>query len=156
MAGICLAWILAGCVAAVILGEKANLLLRTPFPHSPEILAQKADEMIQSFGYTVPPADRAYHFGLDYDYLTYAEKQGKPAVYRDQLAKGQPPLISFRYRQSPENLIVSSPFSSDVSRDDPPPIVSGTIGLSLDQRGRLLQLEAIPAKWRKIFGACSL
>jgi hypothetical protein len=142
-AGICLAWILAGCVAAVILGEKGNILQRTPFPHSPEILAQKAHEMIQSFGYTAPLADRAHDFSIDTAYLTYAEKQGKPAAYRDQLAKGQPPLIHFWYRQSPEPLIVSTPFSY-VSPDDPPPIVSGMIGLSLDPQGRLLQLDAVP------------
>jgi serine/threonine-protein kinase len=167
-AGICLAWILAGCVAAVILGEKANILLQTPFPHSPEILAQKANEMIQGFGYTARFADRAYHFSFDYDYVTYAEKQGKPAAYQDQLAKGQPPLIYFLYRQSPEPLIVSSPFSSDVSRDDPPPIVSGMIGLSLDPRGRLLQLDAVPPQmeenssspapfdWKALFTAAGL
>jgi serine/threonine-protein kinase len=167
-AKICLAWILAGCVAAAILGEKANLLLRTPFPHSPEILAQKANEMIQSFGYTAPFADRAYHFSFDTAYQTYAEKQEKPAAYRDQLAKGQPPLIYFRYRQSPEPLIERSPLGSDVSRDDPPPIVSGMIGLSLDPRGRLLQLDAVPPQmeenssspapfdWKALFTAAGL
>ncbi len=115
-AGICLAWILAGCVAAVILGEKANILQRTPFPHSPEILAQKADEMIQSFGYTAPLADRAYNFTFDTAYQTYAEKHGKPGAYLDQLAKGQPPPIHFWYRQSPELLMVSSPFQLCLSR----------------------------------------
>ena len=113
-AGICLAWIVTGCVAAVILGEEANILQRTPFPHSPEILAQKADEMIQSLGYTAPLGDRAYNFRFDTAYLNYADKQAKPAAYRDQLARGQPPLIYFWYRQSPEQLIVSS-FSSHVS-----------------------------------------
>jgi serine/threonine-protein kinase len=166
-AGICLAWILAGCVAAVILGEKANILQRTPFPHSPEVLAQKADEMIQSFGYTAPRADSAYDFSFDTAYLTYAEKQGRPAAYRDQLAKGQPPLIHLWYRQSPEPLIETSPFSY-VSPDDPPPIVSGMIGLSLDPQGHLLQLDAVPPKieenastpgpfdWKALFTAAGL
>ena len=99
-AGICLAWILVGMAAAVIMGAKANVLLKTPFPNSPEILAQKAQEMIQSFGYSAPPGDRAYRFSYDLVYQAYAEKQGKPAAYRDQLAKGQPPLIYFWYRQS--------------------------------------------------------
>jgi hypothetical protein len=49
-ASFCLAWILVGLVAAVILGVKANVIERTPLPDSPEILAQKAREMIQSFG----------------------------------------------------------------------------------------------------------
>lgn len=89
-AGICLAWILVGLVAVVIPCAKANLLRRTPFPHSPEILAQKAREMIQSFGYAAPPADRAYRFSYDTGYRNYAEKQGKPAVYRD-------PRLLFRW-----------------------------------------------------------
>src|SRR5208282_2099931 len=103
----------------------------------------KAGEMIQSFGYAAPPADRAYEFSFDTAYRTYTERQGKPAAYRDQLANGQPPLIYFWYRQSPQPLVVSSPFSY-VSREDPPPIVSGMIELSLDPRGRLLQLDAVP------------
>ena len=167
IAGICLAWILAGCVAAVILGYKANILRQTPFPHSPEILAQKADEMIQSFGFTARLVDHAFNFSFDTAYLTYAEKQGKPSAYRDQLAKGQPPLIHFWYRQSPEPLIVSSPFS-DVSPDDPTPIVCGMIGLSLDPQGRLLQLDAVPPQieerrsapgpfdWKALFTAAGL
>src|SRR5271169_6877812 len=119
---ICLAWILAGLVTAVILGGKANELQRTPFPHSPEILAQKAREMIQSFGYAAPPADRAYEFSYDTAYKTYAEKQGKPTAYRDQLAKGQPPLIYFWYRQTPQPLVASNPDGA-VSPEDPPPVV---------------------------------
>jgi serine/threonine-protein kinase len=166
-AGICLAWILAGGVAAVILAAKANILQRTPLPHSTEILAQKADEMIQSFGYTAPLADRAYNFSFDTAYLTYAEKQETPAAYRDQLAKGQPPAIHFWYRQSPEPLIVTTPFSY-VSPEDPPPIVSEMIGLSLDPQGRLLQLDAVPPQkeekpsapapfdWKALFTAAGL
>jgi hypothetical protein len=166
-AGICLAWILVGLVAAVILGAKANVLHRIPFPYSPEILAQKAGEMIQSFGYAAPPADRAYQFSFDTAYRSYAERQGKPAAYRDQLAKGQPPLIHFWYRQSPQPLVVNSP-SSYVSPEDPPPMVSGMIGLSLDPQGRLLQLDAVPPQvednlsppapfdWKALFTAAGL
>ncbi len=166
-AGICLAWILVGLVAAVILGAKSNVLHRTPVPYSPEILAQKAGEMIQSFGYSAPPADRAYEFTYDAAYQNYAENQGKPAAYRDQLAKGQPPLIYFWYRQSPHALVVNSPFG-DVSPKDPPPIVSGMIGLSLDPQGRLLKLDAVPPQieekssapapfdWKALFTAAGL
>ena len=166
-AGICLAWILVGLVAVVILGAKANVLRQTPFPYPPEVLAQKAGEMIQSFGYTTSNADRAYQFSRDTGYQAYAERQGKPAAYRDQLSKGQPPLIHFWYRQSPEPLIVSSPFSV-VSAEDPPAIVPGMIGLSLDPQGRLLQLDAVPPQveekpsapapfdWKALFTAASL
>jgi hypothetical protein len=140
---------------------------KTPFPNSPEILAQKAHEMIQSFGYHAPPADRAYRFSYDLVYRAYAEKQGKPAAYRDQLAKGQPPLIYFWYRQSPQPLVVSSPFDN-VSPDDPPAIVPGMMGLNLDPQSRLLQLDAVPPQieenpsapapfdWKALFTAAGL
>ncbi len=50
--GICVAWILAGLVAAAVLGGKTNLLTKTPFPKSPAVLEQKAQDVIQSLGYT--------------------------------------------------------------------------------------------------------
>jgi predicted Ser/Thr protein kinase len=165
-AGICLAWILVGLVAATILAAKANVLRKTPFPNSPEILAQKAREIIRSFGYAAPVADRAYEFSFDTAYQTYAEKKGNPAAYRDRLARGQPPLIYFWYRQSPRPLVVSG--LGYVSADDPPPLVSGMIGLSLDPEGRLLQLDAVPPQveenpslptpfdWKALFIAADL
>ena len=57
--GICVAWILAGLVAAAVLGGKTLLLTKTPFPKAPAILEQKAQDVIQSLGYTGPPTDRA-------------------------------------------------------------------------------------------------
>jgi hypothetical protein len=102
---------------------------------------QKAREMIQSFGYAAPPADRAYEFSYDSAYDAYAEMQRNPAAYRDHLAKGQPPLIYFWYRQSPQPLVASGPA---VSPGDPAPIISGMIGLNLDTQGRLLHFDAVP------------
>jgi predicted Ser/Thr protein kinase len=166
-AGICLAWIVVGLVAAVILNAKANVLQQTPFPHSPEILAQKAQEMLQTFGYVARPADRAYEFSYDAGYRNYAEKQEKPAEFRDQLAKGQPPIIYFWYRQSPQPLVARSP-DGVVSPVDPPPIVSGMIGLNLDPLGRLLRLDVVPPQleekpsqpstlnWQSLFTAAGL
>jgi len=166
-ASFCLAWILVGLVAVLILNAKVNVLRQTPFPHSPEILAQKAREMLESFGYAAPPADQAYEFAYDTGYRSYAEKQEKLSASRDQLAKGQPPLIDFWYRQSPQPLIVSSPFGY-VSPKDPPPIVSGMIGMGLDPKGHLLQLDAVPPQveqepfapgafdWKPLFAAAGL
>jgi serine/threonine-protein kinase len=142
-AGICLVWILAGLAAVAIVGGKTNLLQRTPFPNSREILAQKAREMIQSFGYAAHPADRAYEFGFDTAYQAYAEKQDNPAAYREQLAKGQPPLIYFWYRQSPQPLVADG-LTGAVSPADPPPLISGMVGLNLDPQARLLQLDVVP------------
>lgn len=139
-----LALILVGLVGALVLGARTSVFAKTPFESSPDVLTRKARDLIQSFGYSAPPADRAYGFVLDTDYENYAERQEKPAVYRDQLARGQPPLVRFWYRQSPQTL---APFNSTddiVSRTDPPPINSGMVGLDLDPEGRLTRFDAVP------------
>jgi hypothetical protein len=166
---ICLALILVGLAAAVVLGAKANVLRQTPFENSPDVLAKKARDLIQSFGYAAPPADRAYGFLFDLDYEKYAERRENVAAIRDRHARGHPPLIQFWYRQSPQPL-ASFNFGSDgqIAPDDPPPVGSGMIGLNLDPQGRLVQLEAVPPQleespessrapdWPALFGAAGL
>ncbi len=145
--GICVTLILAGLVAAAVLGGKTNLLTKTPFPKPPAVLEQKAQDVIQSLGYTDPPADRAYGFSYAEAYQRYAEKQETPTTYRAQIAKGQPPLIYFWYRQSPQYL--EGPSTGDpripaVSASNPPPTHSGMVGLNLDPQGRLIEFSAVP------------
>jgi len=144
---ISVALILAGLVAAAVLGGKTNLLTKTPFPKPPPVLEQKAQDVIQSLGYTEPPTDHAYGLLYAEAYQRYAETQEKPATYRAQLAKGQPPLIYFWYRQSPQYLEARStgdPRIPAVSPNNPPPTHSGMVGLNLDPQGRLIEFSAVP------------
>jgi serine/threonine-protein kinase len=164
-----LALILVGLVAAVVLGAKANVLRQTPFENSPDVLAKRARDLIQSFGYAAPPADRASGFFFDLDYEKYAERRENVAAIRDRLAKGYPPLVQFWYRQSPQPL-ASFNFGGDgqIRPFDPPPEGSGMIGLNLDPQGRLVQLDAVPPQleekpesshapdWPALFGAAGL
>ena len=136
-------------MVAAVLGGKANLLAKIPFPKAPAVLEQKALDVIQSLGYTEPPIGRAYGFSYAEDYHRYAAAHEKPATYRAQLAKGQPPLIYFWYRQSPQYLEADSiPSSmhvgSVVSASNPPPLHSGMIHLNLDPEGRLIEFSAVP------------
>ena len=148
--GICAALILAGLVVAAVLGGKSNLLAKTPFPMPPAVLEQKAQDVIQSLGYTEPRTGRAYGFRYATEYQSYAEKQEKRATYRAQLAKGQPPLIYFWYRQSPQYLeaaLEDNPVDiviSIISPTNPPPTRSGMVNLNLDPQGRLIAFSAVP------------
>jgi serine/threonine protein kinase len=143
-AAIWLALTMVGLVAAVVLGAKTNVLQKTPFENSPDVLSKKARDLIQSFGYTEAPADRAYGFLVDTDYQNYAEHQENTAAYRDQLTRGQPALIHFWYRQSPQSLAPFDPLNGAVSLSDPPPINSGMVALNLDPGARLIQFDAVP------------
>ncbi len=163
-----LAVILVGLVAAVVLGAKSYVLRQTPFENSPDVLAKKARDLIQSFGYAEPPADRDYGFRVDTDYQNFAERQGNPTALRDQLAKGQPALIYFWYRQSPQPLRSMIGVDGVTSPRNPPPINSGMVGLQLDPQGRLIQFDAVPSQveerpessrpsdWPALFAAAGL
>jgi hypothetical protein len=148
--GICAALILAGLVVAAVLGGKSNLLAKTPFPMPPALLEQKAQDVIQSLGYTEPRTGRAYGFRYATEYQSYAEKQEKRATYQAQLVKGQPPLIYFWYRQSPQYLEAApqdNPVDiviSIISPINPPPTRSGMVNLNLDPQGRLIAFSAVP------------
>jgi serine/threonine protein kinase len=154
--GICLALILAGLVVAAVLGGKANLLAKTPFPMPPAVLEQRAQDVTRSLGYTDPPVGRAYGFSYAGDYHRYAGQREKLASYRAQLAKGQPPLIYFWYRQSPQYLeagsISEDPFAmpSVISPSNPPPTHSGMVGLNLDPQGRLIEFSAVPPQVEEV------
>ena len=107
-AGICLAWILAGLAVLVIAGGgKTYILQTTPLPNSPEILAQKRARCSKVSATLRLLFDRAYELRFDTAYQNYAAKQGNTAAYRERLAKGQPPLIYFWYRQSPQPMVAS-------------------------------------------------
>jgi len=164
-----LALILVGLVATVVLGARVNVLRQTPFENSPEVLAKKARDLIQSFGYAAPPADRASGFFFDLDYEKYAERRENVAVIRDRLARGYPPAIQFWYRQSPQPLAsFNFGFDGQISPSHPPPEDSGMIGLNLDPEGRLVQFDAVPPQleekpessrapdWPALFGAAGL
>jgi serine/threonine-protein kinase len=163
------ALILVGLVATVVLAARVNVLGQTPFENSPDVLAKKARDLIQSFGYAAPPADRASGFFFDLDYEKYAERRENVAAIRDRFAKGYPPAIRFWYRQSPQ--LLPSIFilgDGQITPFDPPPEGSGMIGLNLDPQGRLVQLEAVPPQleegpessrapdWPALFGAAGL
>jgi serine/threonine-protein kinase len=153
---ICLALIFAGLVVAAVVGGKANLLAKTPFPKAPAVLEQKAQDIIQSLGYTEQPTGRAYGFSYAEDYHRYVGQHEKPGTYRTQLANGQPPLIYFWYRQSPQYLeagtISEDPFAvaSVVSPNNPPPFRSGMVSLNLDPQGRLVEFSAVPPQVEEV------
>jgi len=140
---LCLAAIVAGLILTVVLGSRVDVSQRIPLEKSPEVLAQKARELIEGFGYTGRPTDSALGLGSDVDYQRYAEQRKKPDEFRAQLAKSQPPLIDFWYRQSPRYLETFNA-NGRVAENDPPPLISGMAQLELDTLGRLIYFAGAP------------
>jgi serine/threonine-protein kinase len=139
----CLSVIIAGLMAVMFLSSRASLLRLTPFENPPQVLSQKARDLIAAFGYAARPFDTATGFFGGGNYQIYAELREPVADYRAQLAHGQPPLIFFWYRQSPRFLVPYGP-TSIVQQNDPPLLDPGEVLMWLDQRGRLMNLQVVP------------
>ena len=129
----CLAGVLVGLLAVVALSDRTTLVGHVEFEKKPDVLAERAGEIIAKQGYEERPKDRAYGFAYE---------------------KSEPEMgpIYFWYRQSPSPLVpelfagtVVSKANGAVSLDDPPPPVPGEIGVRLDLQGRLLEFRAFPS-----------
>ena len=147
-AAIALGAVLVGLAVVAVLGHKTNILEQTPFDKSSAVLEQEARDLIQSFGYTEAPVDRAYGFSYDTEFQQYGEGLKDPAAYHALLAKGSPPVIRFWYRQSPQYLIAAAE-QHIVSLTNPPPIGSGMVSVNLNPQGRLVEFTAVPPQVEK-------
>ena len=162
------------CLAAVVAGMAGVAMLSphvtqwTSVDHSPEVLTQKAREIVQRFGYTDKPADFSVQFLRNTLFGEYAAKKGMQELYLRQIARAQPPPLVFSYRQSP-NPLLSYNADALVTRFDPPPVVPGMVRVELDGLGRMIYFDAVPPQfedgpaapaapfdWNRMFEAAGL
>jgi hypothetical protein len=174
VAMICLAAILIGLSAAFYLTVRDSALDRIGAEQSPEVLTQKAREILGHLGYEGRPADSFFDFDYDINFVQYVEKHDNPRPQWDQILKSRPSVLQFWYRQSPQDMVASDFHDllltpGLVDQSDPAPIQSGMIRLQLDPQGRLTAFEAIPPEvanppaspiqpfdWKLLFNAAEL
>jgi hypothetical protein len=140
-----LAGILAALGVLTILYSRQMLVSKVNFEIPPDALAVQAHKTIQQLGITGPVADRVWGFDYSGAALSYLREHGKRPLDWSALANGQPALIYFSYRESPRPL---EPHNFDVpgrvNLNDPPPIISGMVHVTIDLSGRLRSLSAVP------------
>jgi serine/threonine-protein kinase len=143
-----------------------------PFPHSSEVLATKAREMLGRLGYQESPADSGFGFDMDFfTYSTWLEKRDTSRNRWQRLASVRPPPARFWYRTSPELLYPRNYFfggTAVLTPTDPPLTSPGMTYIELDFGGRLVALRAVlPEKeapappapspdWSKLFTEAGL
>ncbi len=113
-----------------------------PMEKSPEILAERASDILKKIGYETPPVDKAYGFQLDTSPMKYAAENNALGNLTERLTTGRPVVAYFMYRQSPRYLETLG--DDGVGPSDPPFDVSGMANVLLDTRGRLAELYVIP------------
>jgi hypothetical protein len=147
---ICMAAVLLGFGIVVFLSMHYNGFDKMGLEQTPEVLTQKAHELVARLGYGGRPTDNAHGLYLDGDFQDYIEKNEKHPDW-DAILPARPTLLQYWYRQSPDDLVASD-FRSNLltpgilTATDPPTVVSGMINLELDSQGRLTHFQAIPAQ----------
>ena len=164
--------VIAGLVAVAVLCNRDIALTRMP-ALSPEVLAQKAHEIVQRTGYNTAPADDAQGFDWStwlFDYV----RANEPAANWDRLLASRLPFLTFWYRQS-DGPLTSISFHDDrltpdmVEPGDPPLDTGGMVDIKLDAQGHLTDFEAMPPElqtplkgapavpdWSPLFSAAGL
>ncbi len=163
----CLAAIVASFPVAAWLTPKVMLYGRVPLEKPPEVLAERARQIVSDLGYPARPVGTAWWFFYDDEYLQWVEEHDKSPNRWKDLPNGRPLALGFEYRQSPRYLF---PWRSGgrVTRRDPPEDVSGMARVQLDTTGRLQAFDTVPDQidppetldrapdWSRIFTAAGL
>ncbi|HXM42159.1 MAG TPA: serine/threonine-protein kinase [Bryobacteraceae bacterium] len=165
----CLAATVAGLVAVMLIGPRVQMISKVAMEHPPEVLVEKSRDLAHALGYTAKPMGTAHGLAYDPDYLQYVERTDKSLTRWDhRLGSMQPPAIVFWYRQSPRPLEPEAFGGGSVEPNDPPPIVSGMVSVTLDPQGRLVEFDAVPPQvdtasgevappdWKRLFDAAGL
>ena len=144
-------------IAAAVWSGQTKLYRRVPLEIPPDALAQRAQDILQSVGYSEAPVDTAMGFYEGKDFLRYIKEHDKSKTRWDNLETG---AFVFWYRSSPRPLAALSflpraPIQGSVWTDDPPFDVSGMTLVNLTPRGRLTQLIAVPPQVDKPAGHAS-
>ncbi len=162
----CLAGVLLIFSFLVLLSGKVMMHRNVPLEKPPEILAERAREIIKKLGYADAPIDTDYKFSFEAGYYEYAtERDSSPGRWR-RLLSGQPAVLYFWYRQSPRYLEKLTLEEANIP--DPPLHVSGLTHVELDLRGRLMEFYRVPPQllaqagpasrpdWAPLFAAAEL
>jgi predicted Ser/Thr protein kinase len=162
----------AGLAAILALGIRSSGLDQVGV-EVPDVLAQKARDILARLGYDAVPRDVAQGFGVETDLIQYLDNRKEPPTDWARALSGRPPVVFFWYRTSPRRLIVSE-FSGGFLTPGvvwiwrPPATIAGMVNVGLDAHGRLNFLQALPPEveepskesgapdWDALFAAADL
>ncbi len=163
-------------LAAALVGFAATALI-APFHQiteavhldtAPEALAHEARVLLESLGYTARPVDRVWGFEYNTAYEDYLARHPNEAAARwRNPATGEPPLITYWYRESPSPAPGDRGVNVAASYTNPPLERPRMIRLRLSPDGKLRQLEVVPPQvetaatpasfdWKRLFQAAGL
>ncbi|HUR20343.1 MAG TPA: serine/threonine-protein kinase [Vicinamibacterales bacterium] len=144
-----LAFIVVGMIAAALLIMRNEVTGRVPLDKSVDVLTESAKNILTLAGYTTRPVDTARGAAFTGEYTNWIAARDQSAKRWDILSQGHAPVLRFWYRTSPRILdpVAAGAWSPQIN--DPPLDVSGMATVIVDERGRLLELVAMPPQQDK-------
>ncbi len=136
-------------IVACVLSDQTSALEMLQPEYSPDVLLQKARDMLPALGVPGKAADSAYAFDWESGLLDDFRKSSKTDPRWDRFFAQKPPVLRFWYRQS-QSAMTALTFHDDLLTpghifwSDPPPEESGMVRMKLDSYGRLLYFDRIP------------
>jgi hypothetical protein len=133
-----------GVVATAWLGDRVLIYRLLPRMRSPEVLASRAEDLLDTIGYGPARSDRVYGFRRNFGLLGHVRDHDQQRDRWERVTASDAPALQFWYRQSPVPLVPSD----DITRpgpEDPAPLVPGMAQVELSTGGRLVSFRAVPS-----------
>ena len=142
-----------GLVAFAALSPRSSIPGRVPLDLPPDVLADRAVQIVESLGHAGEAGDRAYGFMRAFDYTAWLfQTRSTPGRY-DPVANGNPSAVLFWYRTGPRTL--QPQVQPQVTIADPPSLQTDMRTVVLDPRGRLREFRSVPPQRDASTGADS-
>jgi hypothetical protein len=165
-----LAGFLVLLAAVVVLSGQYGFTRLVPLEYPPDVLANKAQEMLGRFGYGTKPFDAAHGLYWNREYIDDVARKSEGSDRWAAVRDGREAAVVFWYRASPRYLTAHEYFATGVANgrvdiDDPSGQDPGHQRVWLSSSGRLLRFEAVPplvepalappppVDWRPLFDA---
>lgn len=132
--------VLIGLVAIVLLAQRTMLHNLVPFDKSPEVLSERARQVMTRLGYSEPPVDTYYSFSKNDEALQVIRQRDKSPNRWNVFRSGELPYFYFGFVQSPRYIVPRG------LQFEPPEAmyISGMTWAILDSQGRLQSFYAVP------------
>jgi serine/threonine-protein kinase len=158
-----LLWVVGGVALTAWLAGQVRFYRLVPDMRSPEVLASRAGDLLDSLGYGAARPDETYGWMASGGLANYVRTRDQSVDRWDTLARDDAPIVMFWFRRSPRALV---PYNmiGNVNQQDPPLLDPGMVNLRLTPRGRLVRLRGVPTPstetgppdWSPLFAAAGI
>jgi protein kinase-like protein len=138
-----LAAIVIGVVATAWFADRVRIYPLIADMRSPEVLAARAEDLLDSIGYGAARFDRIYGLNRNFGLMGHVMASDMRPDRWERAAAEDLPAVQFWYRQSPRPLIPLDDLNN-ATPDDPPPLIPGMAHVELSPRGRLVTFRGVP------------